>query len=79
MPRYKGELAELLISRRDTNPWIARALGGATHIQEDPDDDIDVPEEVEGILEQLFQGLQDKVRAFPRISSALIPSMLRTR
>jgi hypothetical protein len=48
-------------------------------MQEDPDDDIDVPEEVEGILEQLFKGLQDKVRAFPRIRSALIPRMLRTR
>lgn len=32
-------------------------------VQEDPELDIDVPEETESVLEELFSSLQDKVRA----------------
>ena len=33
-------------------------------LQEDPEFDIDVPEETENVLEELFASLQDKVRAY---------------
>lgn len=53
--------------------FLARGLiANETETNEILEDDIEVPTEVEDILQSLFEGLQDKVSSFISSSSCLL-------
>lgn len=67
--RLKGRFMyiEALILRLTINIGkVLRSAGASSSSDESsPEDDIEVPEEVENVLEELFRCLQDKVSAVP--------------